>query len=132
MDYELAKRLEAAGYPYNWHFHELDEGNTCTNYPTLSELIESCGDKFDKLEREYCLSFEDEINDDINNNIPVNWKAFPTQEAWEETDDYKEYPCVMDCCGYQSGDNPSEAVANLWLALNTKQHITNDPNTNPL
>lgn len=103
MNYDLAKKLEEAGFPYNWN---IDGLNWIT--PTLSELIKGCGDKFDRLERcEY-----PEGN--------VDWRAYPTEEAWEGTKGYKEYPCVMDCCGYESGDTPEQAVAELYLALNEK------------
>lgn len=50
MNYELAKRLKDAGFPHNWCSE--DDCSCLTNavnsscFPTLSELIEACGDGF--------------------------------------------------------------------------------------
>ncbi len=61
MDYELCKQLEEAGYP-----QERGEGNYAhpvrvtdketvigSYHPTLEELIEAMGDKFDSLDNTY-------------------------------------------------------------------------------
>lgn len=63
MDYNLAKQLKDAGFPQEMKkgtylcktiginidsFAEFD--NTLSYSPTLSELIEACGDNFDALE----------------------------------------------------------------------------------
>lgn len=52
MTYELAKQLKDARFPgsENWEFME-DEIRTLRPLPTLSELIEACGDEFKVLER---------------------------------------------------------------------------------
>lgn len=48
MNYELAKQLKDAGFPWKGPFFENEEYYR-EYYPTLSELIEACGDKFDAL-----------------------------------------------------------------------------------
>lgn len=111
MNYKLAKKLKDAGFPQNssdYYRRKYDSDRfTWAVAPTLSELIEACGDKFEHLERVVWTSHE-----------PIHWRAYPTEEAFENTEGYKKYPCVIDCCGYGSGDTPEEAVAELWLDLN--------------
>lgn len=72
MDYELAKKLEAAGLTWN------------DDYPTLEELIEACGDT-------------------------VFFDLVKCKDGWVATDHYLR----------GDGVTPTEAVARLWLALNT-------------
>lgn len=51
MNYDLAKQLEGAGFPKDWCGHDL---GWCINpecHPTLSELLEACGDGFCKLQK---------------------------------------------------------------------------------
>lgn len=89
MTYELCKQLQSAGWTYKDGSRAV--GETCT--PTLSELIEACGDGFINLTRDYsgwCTNFVAGIND-------------------ESYDGYETY-----------GSTPEEAVANLWLELNKK------------
>lgn len=77
MKYELAKKLKDAGFPqqtehtYCWvEAHqdwELDNGVTSTEKgfcacPTLSELIEACGDGFKHLDKEGKLWYAYNIN----------------------------------------------------------------------
>ncbi len=96
MNYELAKQLKDAGFPVIKHEHH--GGQVTWDTPTLSELIEACGDNFEAL----CLS-----------NYPKGnkfWQAYPIDEAYKGD-------CIKDCCGYETGDTPEEAVAKLWLAL---------------
>lgn len=95
ISYELAKKLKDVGFPFN-------EDNPCghcgydggSNHPTLSELIEGCGEDFIDLSKE--------------------------GKGWEACAKY--YCCVEHGEGrkYKLGSTPEEAVANLWLALNTK------------
>ena len=64
--------------------------------PTLSELIEACGDKFDRLEQQFVnLDGEDEIS----------WAA-----------------CYDKVLLVERGKTPEEAVANLWLELNKNKN----------
>jgi len=49
MNYELAKGLKEAGFPHEWSALVKDPENFV--FPTLSELIEACGEKFKGLSR---------------------------------------------------------------------------------
>lgn len=105
MNYELAKELREAGFPqkgmgtFSRHRKDIDEQYVEVNeiyIPTLSELIEACGEKFIQLTRTddgewICAGniSEDRINID---------KAL--RDEFEKT--------------------PEEAMARLWLALNKK------------
>jgi hypothetical protein len=105
MNYELAIKLEQAGFPnirpckiHNGdHTNECDE---CASYPTLSELIEACGDKLIALQRQ-----------DL---VPVADKSF----KWCAVKKYIDYEEPAVCEGGY-GQTPKEAVAKLWLELNS-------------
>lgn len=126
MDYELAKKLKDAGYPQKgyWFYstNETDEPVLTTEAyvygtenlvktadgknwekvklcfaPTLSELIEACGNRFFGFFR--CTA---------HSNGGYCWKA-EAVDSMGNIDDL-----------VQSGETPEEAVANLWLALNKK------------
>jgi len=100
MNYELCKKLKDAGF----NFDEVDcqvcdngrercdceeEGSLETLFaPTLSELIEACGDNFETL-------YNREDSDDS-----IIWFA----RSWNDK--------IAD------GNTHEEAVANLWLELN--------------
>lgn len=123
MNYELAKKLKDAGFPQNGGllyyakdtmglrlntvgFQKGDmippEGSVLI--PSLSNLIEACGDDFESLER----------------YVPeqkMPWRTLMSDEAFEKYS--VDYPCVKECCGYEIGDTPEESVANLWLKINT-------------
>lgn len=97
MNYNLAKQLKDAGFSQKHYCDSNDNisdivdagsGETCSN-PTLSELIEACGERFAYLAREH---------DGL-------WRARA------DGGDSGTFPPVY-------GDTPEEAVANLWLALN--------------
>lgn len=55
ISYELAKQLENAGFPmkHAWWGIENDGSKFLIGPPSLSELIEACGDKFGMLEKIY-------------------------------------------------------------------------------
>lgn len=56
MDYELAKQLKDAGFPKNIDFHhncDIAQTIDVINPPTLSELIEACGDEFKSVEKDF-------------------------------------------------------------------------------
>lgn len=105
MTYALAKKLRDAGFPYTRERLHQD-GNVETS-PNLSELIASCGDDFDKLEKFTRYSANQESW----------WHAYMTESAFDKMG----IACVRDCDGYEVGDTPEEAVALLWLLLNDKK-----------
>lgn len=116
INYELAKKLKDAGFPqglehqfvkskndtewYIWNRTDISEFETPNTIvsgiscPTLSELIEACGEEF--------LSLDSPRVDGIG-----EWCAVGTLG---ENQLYRE----------ANGQTPEEAVANLWLALNKK------------
>jgi len=98
MNYELAKKLKDAGFPQIEHYDETDDllqfhiNNEFISIPTLSELIDACGDGFRFL---------------IHEKDPRSlkeWRCNNDKSEWKED-------------GFW-GKTPEEAVANLWLALN--------------
>ena len=93
MNYELAKKLEDAGFPHDWsEFEKHDQVLLIKDWkiygkgysPTLSELIEACGEGVFILMK--------------NDNWADGWSA------------------ALNGMG-AGGDTPEEAVANLWLKL---------------
>lgn len=113
LNYELAKRLKEAGFPWKKKFfiegevcdcvfmageekvHSLI--NKCGYRPTLEELIEACGEKFKRLER-------------VDGG---QWFAYTFDLNHEHLDSFQGN-------NFQIGNTPGEAVANLWLELNKK------------
>ena len=102
MTYELAKQLKYAGFPIKpypeWALKmdgPLGEAEYRECYrPTLSELIEACGNDFLELGKapaEYLP------------NLKINWVARKDETV------------------YGLGYSPEEAVAKLWLALKTEK-----------
>lgn len=100
MNYDLAKQIKDAGWNQN---HDCIDGKSIGNsigaclcmptIPTLSELIEACGDNFEGIRHV------------VRKGIGIDyWLA--------ECTDVKAI-----CC---EGKNPEEAVVRLWLALNGK------------
>ena len=116
ISYELALKLKETGFPQEpekygvgsfywkrkncWGFTDVAEYNNeeieyqkrCYKIPTLSELIEACGDGFRELYKSekiwFALYFP--VNDDGNK------------------------------LRFEIGQTPEEAVAKLWLKLNKK------------
>lgn len=102
MKYELAKQLKDAGFPIVEHLNKspenIDRGFYGLPYdkvyaPTLSELIEACGDDFVKLTR-----------------------MTTGKEKWLAKGDKESKRHVRK----SFGSTPEEAVAKLWLELNKK------------
>lgn len=99
MDYILAKKLKDAGFPQeDRRCSNCKEQNhvSCTvcedtveAFPTLSQLIEACGDDFISLNKD--------------------------SEGWICYFHDKEWNGDKDCTSWYS--TPTEAVANLWLSL---------------
>lgn len=80
MNYNLAKQLKDCGYPQKEHsgyFHQGDlVGDDDLPYvPTLSELIEACGDKFKELVRNDDGNFECR-----NDYMDMETAEYPTPE----------------------------------------------------
>lgn len=104
MDYNLAKQLKDNSFPVNGdgkfiegNIEEDETGIITTNsvyIPTLSELIEVCGDRFESLIYDY---FEKQFT---ANGIIV----FSNEDELASS----------------FGKTPEEAVAKLWLELNKK------------
>jgi len=111
MNYELALALKNAGFPQKYHYdwqgisdfpastildkeHPEEWGVRISN-PTLSELVEACGDGFTFIKR------------DKNWNGKYCWMAV------------YEHEIPMNCVR-ADGSTPEEAVARLYLALNKK------------
>lgn len=112
ISYDLAKKLKDAGFPENlfrlkscpcmdmtvekdgtWACgHSKDE---LVSVPTLSELIEACGEDFGSIRKIW----------DHYTEAFLYWFAECTNEKGI-------------CC---EGSTPEEAVANLWLALSQKK-----------
>ena len=100
MDYQLAKQLWDAKFPYSNDFSPrydvpavCGDGNpACIIPPTLEELIEACGNDFFGLQ---------------------NWRS--TINPWRACSPYFKKQSYK-------GQTPDEAVARLWLALNKASH----------
>lgn len=97
ITYELAKQLKDAGFPQlatyegkGEHWAPSNKPDICY-FPTLSELIEACGDEFSSLYRHGDLG------------------------SWQATG----YKLKEDVQYGKDGEGftPEEAVAKLWLAL---------------
>ena len=103
ITYELAKKLKNKGYilclfPYELlynkdrssQFGAVTIDGELYFSPTLSQLIEACGDKFSdftRIDKEY------------------GWQATAWKDNWVNKQ-------------ASLGSTPEEAVGNLWLALN--------------
>lgn len=100
MDYELAKKLKDTGFPQTtkegFNVTTISAGGV--HFPTLEELIEACGDKFYSVSRLPQKDFKDA------------WGAYSTVPKGINVDGLL----------LGRGSTPLEAVANLYIALNTK------------
>jgi len=99
IDYTLAKELKEAGFPSDWEgFCGHCGYSGGANSPTLSELIEACGEEGFRLTQ-----------------MARGWLA-------EKGEVYFSGNMVhrFEHAEYKHGDTPEEAVARLWLALNKK------------
>lgn len=111
MNYELAKKLKDAGFPQTG-ISGVMIGNDGAEYiwgapfptiinpyyiPTLSELIEACGDEFCELNKA--------------KGTTKHWFSF----AWSKWEDGNFKGEKIG----SHGTSPEEAVANLFIVLNT-------------
>lgn len=99
MNYELAKELKDAGFPFDFgNATVLDVFPSYTSFdrtPNLEELIEACGNEFTNLSRTF-------LKDGTTTDSKEKWAAL----GMSIPDSY--------------GITPKEAVARLWLALKKK------------
>lgn len=109
INYELAKQLKNAGFPQKGSFNGKDIPDVPIGayVPTLSELIEACGDEFDLLEKQYKAEGKTEKETVI---IPVLFRAYGR-------DSKEEFFTQRRGIGIEA----DVAVANLWLELNKKE-----------
>lgn len=119
MKYELAKELKDAGFPQNDYLGsrfitELDQvwqrgadtqPQVSSAYiPTLEEVIDACGVSFDKLFYR-----------------PTGTNMEDGKGSWYAVRSYPDgFPDTQIRVPQSRGATPTEAVANLWLALNAK------------
>lgn len=117
MNYELVKDLKDAGFllrknecdsvECRCEYEFLDGGFL---FPTLSELIEACGDRFLGLE---LLDKETPYIDTGTHQEVKKWsKVFHCMSRVES---------LSEGMIHVYGSTPEEAVARLWLALNPKK-----------
>lgn len=118
MNYELAKALKNAGFfqkqtgdyyalngQYTYPLVPTQGNYEKVSIPTLSELIEACGDRFGKLIRR--------PNSPNYEGDSARWGALEVSGVG--------ITIIREGWGYA----PEEAVANLWIALHEKnQYIT--------
>ena len=129
MNYELAKELKEAGFKHNWTgnggevkcFYEVGQqirsGYVAEEFvppeaipcPTLSELIEACGEEFLGL-------FKMNHPNDIG-KWGVMRAGVPVKKVVEKNGN------TLLAAQFESS-TPEEAVARLWLALNEKCHCS--------
>jgi hypothetical protein len=101
ISYKLAKELKDAGFPQlvkqGYMVHDWVNYPDAEHYyePTVSELIEACGEGFEQLQRNY-------TGEPMGG--PGKWLACHTPDNGETSD------CVV-------ADSAEEAVAKLWLEL---------------
>jgi len=109
MPYELAKQLKDAGFPQDrkrgWFVFrdpKAPDAHFQAYIPTLSELIEACGDDFVRLTR-YTYS-----------GGKIGWYASPKAFLGFQQVAPEEHLADFH------GSTPEEAVAHLFLALHSK------------
>ena len=103
ISFELAKELKEAGWPQNIHGdgvlqeHETPRWETAAA-PSLSELIDECAP-------------DDEVYD-------LYLSGSKTRSEWEAF--HADYTAIPKSGTQVEGTTPEEAVARLWLALQTR------------
>lgn len=116
MNYTLALRLKKAGFPMKLAdatsktedvFYFTGNDGVAYLYPTLSEIIEACGDRFEWLT-------VDDIQ--INDKYGLLTATKKEKNGWLCGD--KHVTQDEDAGLRIHGSTPDEAVSHLWLALN--------------
>ena len=122
MNYELAKMLKDAGFVT--HNHDIwthcvancfthSNSEEVTHCPSLSELIEACGDKFGAVYKSHDNVIIEENED------KVTYKN--VYEAVDSTTfSMMTSPKFPKSFLVNAGSTPEEAVAYLWLQLNSQ------------
>lgn len=112
MDYKLAKQLKDAGFPQEGRDYLCPDSckepsmwhdNHTVLLPTLSELIEACGDG-----KRIVLYGPGTVDQG-------EWYWGPSETQWFV---YYQYPGKGMKSEEGFGSSPEEAVARLWLELN--------------
>ena len=124
LSYKLFKQLKDAGFPqyglsnYSLCPHtiglkpydlpvrmmHLVDCKEIVYIPLLEEVIDELGDDFENLVR---------VTDIQNKKKVVWWQAYMTEKAFSKIG----ISCVRDCCGYECGDIPLDAVVRLYIIL---------------
>jgi len=113
LSYKLARQLKDLGFPQKGKGEKMaevwgdEEGITKEvdiYIPTLEEVIDELGDDFENLVR---------VTDIQNKKKVVWWQAYMTEKAFSKIG----ISCVRDCCGYECGDIPLDAVVRLYIIL---------------
>lgn len=102
ITYELALALKNVGFPQDGYGECPLKESESVRMPNLESLIEACGDDFEEL------------------SWPANDEWFASAKTNEIKDCCKECGTrtVAPIC--EAGKTPTEAVANLYLALKKK------------
>ncbi len=116
MTYELCKKLKDAGFPIKeWDCSCCLEMKGRLEIPTLSELIQACGDRFVMVG-----------NDKAHENFSLGGRNYVLKQQINGENMWRSYAYTgrkEDPIGKiveEYGNTPEEAVANLWLELNKK------------
>ncbi len=113
LSYKLARQLKDLGFPQKGKGEKMaevwgdEEGITKEvdiYIPLLEEVIDELGDDFENLVR---------VTDIQNKKKVVWWQAYMTEKAFSKIG----ISCVRDCCGYECGDIPLDAVVRLYIIL---------------
>lgn len=133
LDYELGKELKDVGFPQNGkgerqYFRsgvrdrtEYGHEGEAVYFPTLSELIEACGDEFMSLRR--AESYEYKGKGWYPNGMWIAYrKNYPKYDE-PEFDENGEHVGTKTH-GIQKEHSSEEAVARLWLAVYSKDAKT--------
>lgn len=116
MNYELAKKLKDGGFKFrecdvyydecDQEVLEFDGSSTPFHFPSLSELIEACGDNFT------LMGPGNSVESVAESDFGLVKKSDIVLRDWNAWNIEKQIQTI--------GSTPEEAVANLWLALNAK------------
>ena len=108
MNYALAKRLCLAGFPFKYSDRADTDSEKIAEFtpPTLEELLDQM-----PMRKKY-LGTVNDAHFVLRKLVTVDGEEYLA--AYEDEDTYNSVP------GYEFFGTPTEAVANLWLAINKK------------